>query len=130
MVELVLSASLALVTVAVLIYLFQKEDRSRKFYLGLAKETSEATHKNFNAYLKHIQNLEKIVIENKKPRPVDEDHVREILAREKYTVVENDIDKPEEDQGVKLDENNFASVIPFSKGVNIEIEQDMPLTAE
>lgn len=135
MIESVLIVSQTIIILSLLVYHLFKErigskemDRFKGFFNEQTVKNNDFTLKSLSAYLKHIQQLEKIVLDNKKPRPIDEDHIKEVLMRGPEPA-ENEISRIEDDGSIELNETNFKN-IPFGVNTSVLFEGDMPTTVE
>lgn len=140
-IEMVLTISNLLMVIAVLFYFYfqevkQKEEvrdqtyKSQQFFREmnnskdlLYKEISlskdKLTNENLIAFLKHIKNLEEMVL----PKPITKGMVDDIMLRTP-PLVENEIDK---DVG-KIDEENFMDVfskIPLDGNTKVAFEGEL-----
>lgn len=131
--ELFLSIVLGVTVLALLFFIFKREREKNKDIRYVVEEigdfmveNNKIAAQNLSAYLKHIQQLEKIVIEEKKPKPakIDDAYLKEVLSRGPE-LVENEISKADEDQGIEINETNFKN-IPFGANTNIQFEGDPP----
>jgi len=141
MVEIILTISNAVIVVAILVYFYLREIRNRQsvdeqltktqtFYEkistskdSLLKEINSSKDKlsnqNFTAFLKHIQQLEQMVL----PKPITKQMVDDIMLRTP-PLTENEIEKDAEE----IDQDNFMEVlskIPMDEFTNVSFENEI-----
>lgn len=124
MVEIILAATQVTAFIAFLVFFFFREkhqesidSRKQKFYVDAMTQSNELISQNFSAYLKHIQNLEKMVL----PKAVSQKEVEDILNRTP-PIVENEIDKVEDDPFGFAKEDSFAKV-PINNETQVMFEE-------
>ena len=141
MVESVLAITNLLLVVAVLVYFYFREikhqnsidnqlEKTQKFYEqislskdALAESSSESEKKLLNqifgSFLKHIKELEQMVL----PKPITRNMVEDIMLRTP-PLVENEIEKNPED----ITEENFMDVfsrIPIDDNTKVSFENEI-----
>jgi hypothetical protein len=139
LISLVLSQTIAFASLLVYFFLKdKKQDQDRKsfaddlkgYFQDVNKKSETVFVQTFNSYLKHISNLEKMVL----PKPITQKMVEDVLKQTPPIVrevfVENEIDKVEDD-GIKITESNFNK-IPIGQTTKVMFEEgdDMPTVVE
>lgn len=124
MVEIILAITQAVVLIAFFTFFLLREkhqeqidSRKQKFYVEAMDQTTELVTKNFSTYLKHIANLEKMVL----PKQVTEADVRAVWDRTP-PIVENDIEKEADDPFGFNQEESFAKV-PINNETQVMFEE-------
>lgn len=126
---LVLAVTQMITVGAILTYLFLKERRQENFFLDISTDTRVTTEQERIAYLRHINQLEKMLVEKGRPKlEIDEDDVRRIMERGPEKT-DNEIAHETDDGSIEINESNFKN-IPFGLNTNVLIEGDMPTTIE
>lgn len=102
---------------------------SQTFYENVNQRTGVLLGQAFNSYLKHIQNLEKMVL----PKPITQKMVVDVLKESPPAFtqpVENEIEKPDKTPGA-FDEDIFKN-IPIRRDTKVVIqeENDLPTFVE
>lgn len=128
MVEIVLAITQVIVILTITFYFYKREkfrdalteeidSRKQAFYVEAMKQSTELVTQNFSTYLKHIQNLEKMVL----PKPVTQKEIKDILDRTP-PIVENDIEKVGDDPFGFNKEDSFARV-PINNTTQVMFEE-------
>lgn len=123
---LALTQSAALIAFLAWFYFREKEkdkgseatdQRKQEFYVTAMDQTTKLVTQNFSSYLKHIANLEKMVL----PKAVSERDIQAILDRTP-PIVENDIEAVEDDPFGYNKEESFARV-PINNETQVMFEE-------
>lgn len=141
----ILALCLVLVFVSLLVYFYfhEKEEKKyikgiqaslitipsdlQKLYAEIAERDNARTQKTlsetFTKYLKHIENLERMVL----PKPVTTKDVQSVMSRigqvaDESLEIQNDIEK-EEDKGVEMPSDTWTGYINAETKVAFENEE-------
>lgn len=128
MIEVVLALTQSAILIAFLVWFYFREkdkdknaetidSRKQKFYVDAMEQSTNLVTQNFSSYLKHIANLEKMVL----PKPISDRDVKAVLDRTP-PIVENDIERIEDDPFGYNKEESFARV-PINNETQVMFEE-------
>lgn len=128
MIEVVLALTQSAIFIAFLAWFYFREkdkdktaetidSRKQKFYVDAMDQSTKLVNQNFSSYLKHIANLEKMVL----PKPVSDKDVQAILDRTPL-IVDNDIERIEDLPYPFDSEESFAKV-PITSETQVMFEE-------
>lgn len=128
MIEVVLALTQSAALIAFLVWFYFREKdkdkntetteaRKQQFYVDAMKQSTALVTQNFSSYLKHIANLEKMVL----PKPVSDIDIKAILDRTP-PIVDNEIDKVEDMPFPFASEEDFAK-IPINNETQVMFEE-------
>lgn len=129
MVEIALAITQITLVLAVLFYFYKREkfretlneetdSRKQQFYVEAMKQSTALVTQNFSTYLKHIQNLEKMVL----PKPITQKDVQDILDRTP-PIVENDIDRDDSDDPFGFAKEESFARVPINNKTQVMFEE-------
>lgn len=133
MVEVTLAVSQTLILLALLFYFYKREVKKdilgqsaletfQKQFDAMEERKDALLEANFSSYLKHIANLEKMVL----PKPVTAKMVQDVIARGPEEVVENQIEETGTPE-IDINEENFKN-IPINRDTRVIFEESDPPT--